>query len=146
MSKNSQPTASHDWLSSFLETLRRLPSIRSIPEIISLAKTKGAVLTWDEVYGLSVRSHWGASIVVPPFVTKFLGEYVREKNPTSILDPWVGVGSLLLPITEATKAQQVLGIGQNIEEMQVARAMAKGTPPTVDHRRSMGSTGSSGNI
>lgn len=109
---------------ALFDALRGSNRMLSIPELVNAAKAKGISVTWDDLHEFSARMYHGEPMVVPPFITRFLAGYLSEKKPRSILDPWAGIGSLLLPLAEATGAQLVIGIGPNVEETRTAQTMA----------------------
>src|SRR5271169_4841037 len=68
-----------------------------IAELLTAAKAQGLRITWQDVYATSIRLGRGEPVVIPPFITDFISTYAAEKKPESVLDPWAGIGSLLLP-------------------------------------------------
>jgi hypothetical protein len=98
-------------------------------ELISVAKERGVRVTWSDIYGLYNQSQLReiGSFFIPTFLSGFIGSYIQDRNAQSILDPCVGIGSLLLPIVEAGKISGAVGVGQNTREIQLAQAMATTT-------------------
>jgi hypothetical protein len=95
-------------------------------ELVAAAKAKGIKVTWPDVYGLYSSAHLRAngSFVIPTFLTEFIGLYIKDRDVQSILDPCVGIGSLLLPIVQMSSISRAVGIGQNAREIQLAQTMA----------------------
>src|SRR5438094_1428164 len=84
-------------------------------ELVAAAKARGINVTWRDIYGLYNRSNLRASgsFVIPTFLTEFIGAYIKDRNAQNILDPWVGIGSLLLPVMESGNVSKGVGIGSN---------------------------------
>lgn len=84
-------------------------------ELVAAAKARGLTITWPDIYGLYNRSRLreSGSFVIPTFLTEFIGAYIKDRKPQSILDPWVGIGSLLLPVMEAGNIPRAVAIGPN---------------------------------
>src|SRR5438309_765476 len=76
--------------------LRRSKNHITIAEVIATAKGKSIPVSWEDVYALNTSFDRHGAVVVPSFITRFLRAYVKDKSPNSILDPWAGIGSLLL--------------------------------------------------
>ena len=38
--------------------------------------------------------------IYSPIVTSFIAEYLRSRSPRTVLDPWAGLGGMLIPVTE----------------------------------------------
>lgn len=95
-------------------------------ELVVAAKLRGMFVTWQDIYSLANHSRLRAtgSFVIPPFVTDFLGAYAKEIRAQNILDPFAGVGSLLLPIMDNANISQAVGIVPNTQEIKLAKAMA----------------------
>lgn len=78
--------------------------------LLAAAKKENIPVTWETFHALSARLQGGDVIVVPYYITDFLNTWIADRKPQSILDPWAGVGSLLLPITEANSIKNAVGI------------------------------------
>lgn len=89
--------------------LRKAGKLPAMHELISSAKTRGLSLGWPEISALSILQGRGAPAVVPPFITRFLAGYLSDREFRSVLDPWAGCGSLLLPVLHATKIKDATG-------------------------------------
>lgn len=94
---------------------------------IKTAQERGISVTWDDL-----RNNWelrrNGATIMPSFVTTFLTTYATKQQPTTILDPWAGLGSLLIPIVAATKAKTATGITPSSMELAVATAMTGDAP------------------
>jgi hypothetical protein len=97
-----------------------------LDELVAAAKARGMNVTWPDIYGLYNRSRLRASgsFVIPKVLTEFIGEYIKDRNAQSILDPFVGIGSLLLPLIEAGSIPRAVGIGPDTRDIKLAQAMA----------------------
>jgi hypothetical protein len=103
--------------------LRRSGKFPSIAELIASARGKGESFGWEELYAFSVLQGQGAPLVVPPFIIRFLSAYVSDGRSRSVLDPWAGIGSLLMPLIQTAKLEKATGIIKSQNEYELARLM-----------------------
>ena len=101
--------------------LRRSGRFPSIEQLITSARGKGESIGWEELYAVSVLQGQGAALVVPPFITRFLSAYVGDGRSRSVLDPWAGIGSLLMPLIKPTKIEKATGIVKSQNEYELAK-------------------------
>jgi hypothetical protein len=98
-----------------------------LADVITAAKREGHSVSWEDLSGFNVRFDRFSPLLTPTFIVRFLRSYFKEKTPKSILDPFVGVGSLLLPLVTDLKPSIATGIVRSDEEESVARAMNEGS-------------------
>jgi hypothetical protein len=95
-------------------------------EVVEAGKAKGITISWSDVFSLYNRSHLRASgaFFVPAFVTQFISTYVAYRKPQTVLDPWVGTGSLLLPVMDAADIGRGVAIAHSDSEVRLPQAMS----------------------
>lgn len=59
----------------------------------------------------------------PAYIPHFIAEYLKDLAPKRILDPWAGIGSLLLPIVQHLHPTRAVGISLNPAEIRLARLL-----------------------
>lgn len=97
---------------------------RGGPDFVGLlkqARAKGISVSVRELREIVQRMGLAdASFVCPQSVIEFITEFLKDVNVESILDPWAGLGLVLVPLAEETKARRAVGISRNPEEMEAA--------------------------
>jgi hypothetical protein len=127
MKKTTKPTAQSPsrpptWLDMINE--ERLSNRYSdLPTIVQTALDRGIIVTWDMLRETSYFRRGGA-VVTPTFITNFIAAYAAELKPESVLDPWAGLGSTLIPIVTIAKISRATGITPVTQELEVARLMS----------------------
>jgi hypothetical protein len=108
-----------------LTTADRLRGTQQQCGLETLLRAGNIPITWQDLYNFTIRFGHGEPVVIPPYVTDFISAYISDKKPQSILDPWAGVGSLLLPVVERNAIPKSTGISPLQTEFEVARLMDK---------------------
>ncbi len=112
-----------DELWKIADDLRRSGRL-TIAEIIRIAKEHAIKITLDDVRQfaplLGAHSQW----VVPSTLVDVCVILAASAKPRSVLDPWAGVGSLIVPVAEATKADRAVAINPNREEVEAGVYLA----------------------
>ena len=90
--------------------------------MITTARDRGISVTWEDLLKSWDVRH-GRGMVIPEFVTSFITAYAAERKPTSIFDGWAGLGSLLIPVVNASSPAAAVGITPSTDDLSVAKAM-----------------------
>jgi hypothetical protein len=95
-----------------------------LARFIGTARQGGLRITWDELLALGTVG-FGDMIgnTVPGFVASFIASYAAKRQPTSILDGWAGMGSLIIPIVDVVTPASAVGITPSANELAVAKEM-----------------------
>jgi hypothetical protein len=103
--------------------LRHTGKRADLAELLAAAHDKQVRVTWQDIYALNSWPGRGDVVVIPPFISEFLSAYATDRKPKSILDPWAGIGSLLLPIVEKNTIPIAKGISPIQAALEVAQRM-----------------------
>jgi hypothetical protein len=120
--KNQDEGHSQSDLRTLADRLRGTHQQGDLEALIRAAKIP---ITWQDLYNFNFRFGHGEPVVIPSYVTDFVSAYIGDKKPQSVLDPWAGVGSLLLPIVEKNSIPKSKGISPVQAALAVARLMDK---------------------
>jgi hypothetical protein len=125
MSKNIKNPNEADHSSDLWALADQLRGTQQHGDLEALLRAAKIPITWQDLYNFTFRFGRGESVIIPPYVTDFISAYIGEKKPQSVLDPWAGVGSLLLPIVEKNSVPKSKGISPIQAALAVARSMDK---------------------
>ncbi|HYW44883.1 MAG TPA: N-6 DNA methylase [Bryobacteraceae bacterium] len=95
----------------------------SLDMLVQTAREQKIPVTWQDLRSFTVRHGGANAVVIPPYVTDFICDYIIDEKPQSVLDPWAGIGSLLLPIVEKNAIRKAQGISPVPPEVEMARSM-----------------------
>jgi len=59
----------------------------------------------------------------PHFITAFIISYLKDKKCKNILDPWVGIGSILVPVVEKLSPDNAIGFVNTEEELKIINGL-----------------------
>jgi hypothetical protein len=125
MSQNNKNQKEADGLSNLWKVAERLHGTGSDSDLETLLRAAKIPITWRDLYNFNIRYGHRESIIIPPYISDFISACISEKKPQSILDPWAGMGSLLLPIVEKNVIPISKGISPSQPAFEVARLMDK---------------------
>jgi hypothetical protein len=115
---------------SILDGMRGSVHARGLQAVMAEARRRGLDVTLEEVRqvlpGLAADGSVDAYQYVPGWVVGFAAQLARQFHPSSVLDPWAGLGLVLLPVAEATGAREAIGLTLNETDHSVAKALDKG--------------------
>lgn len=101
----------------------------SLVEIVKDARTAKIPVGSDELRALVQKLYPHDYALLPPnSVIEFIKDYVKDIQVESVLDPWAGLGSLLIPVIDATKAIVAKGISPNPEALKIASLITGNRP------------------
>ena len=92
---------------------------RSGAEIARFAADHDIRLTPAELWSLTAHSRFG-DFLCPPPVASFIVRLLEGVRPERVLDPFVGLGTLLQPVLTSTQAGVFVGTYPNEEALQAA--------------------------
>ena len=95
------------------------PAPRSGAEIARFAADHDIRLAPADLWSLTARSRSGDS-VCPPSIASFIVRLLKGVQPERVLDPFVGLGTLLQPVLASTQASDFVGTYPNEDALQVA--------------------------
>ena len=99
-----------DRVKLLLNSLQHTTS-RGMDWLLELAKQHHGNLTVNDVHLLAKESWQIGSVgICPELIVNFISQYVSKRQIQSILDPWAGLGTLLLPLVNKTGATTNVGI------------------------------------
>jgi predicted RNA methylase len=88
------------------------------------AQRRGVAVTFAELRQLLPRLAAAGTLdayqYVPSWVVDFMSGLARGRRPSSVLDPWAGLGLVLLPIVDAVSPKQATGLILNTEDHAIA--------------------------
>jgi len=94
----------------------------SVPLVIRTASEHGLALTPKDIWEVS---GWvgkgGGEWICPPLVLDFIAALLSEHKVTSLIDPWVGYGTLLRTAVETSKPSRFIGGHPSHDSLDVAR-------------------------
>lgn len=61
----------------------------------------------------------------PQPIVEFVVDYARRLKPHSVLDPWAGLGSLIIPVFEATAPSHALAISPNSSRVELGKRLCR---------------------
>jgi len=114
------------------EKLKRLWDILSdrggfLPDmagILEVAKKHNIPVTAEDVRTLAIRIGQASEKGVwPAAVFQFIVGYLSGRRVESILDPWAGLGTLLLPLVKKTGAKTATAVEPEADYLSVAKAL-----------------------
>src|ERR1035441_6559140 len=105
------------------DRLRGVGPRLSLNVLVQAARKEKIPVTWQDLRCFAIRHGGGDAVVIPPYVTRFISDYIVDKKPQSVLDPWAGVGSLLLPIVEKNAMRTARGFSPVPTELEMAHLM-----------------------
>lgn len=89
-----------------------------------------APIDWDKVWALldeqRPQDRYRRSSICPPSIVNFILAFVEPLSPQQVLDPWMGVGSLIIPVAEVTKPSLAVGISPNPQDIEIASTIPTG--------------------
>jgi len=95
-----------------------------IASFLDLAQQHNITLSVDEVRLIAYRFGRGsAEAICPKPVVQLITDYLSGRDVRSILDPWAGMGTLLLPLVDATGASAAVGIDPVVSHCQAAKSL-----------------------
>jgi len=101
----------------------------SLVEIVKEVRAANIPVSTEQLRALVQKFYPNEFSLLPPnSVIEFIKDYIKDIQVESILDPWAGFGSLLLPIVEATKTATAKGISPNSEEVKIAKGISENVP------------------
>jgi type I restriction-modification system DNA methylase subunit len=92
----------------------------TLPEIVRVAKAQGITVTLDHVRQFAPLLGSQGQWTIPSTLVDVCVRIASLASPQSVLDPWAGVGSLIVPVADATGAVTVVAINPNREEVEAA--------------------------
>ena len=95
------------------------PAPRSGAEIARFAADHDIRLAPADLWSLTARSRSGDS-VCPPSIASFIVRLLKGVQPERVLDPFVGLGTLLQPVLTSTQASRFVGTHPNEDALQAA--------------------------
>lgn len=82
----------------------------STADVVQRAHREGLVVEVDDLWDIGGRfGRSGYEPLVPPVLSRFIAAMFQGRRVRSVLDPWVGFGSLLGPVARAVHAERVVG-------------------------------------
>lgn len=63
----------------------------------------------------------------PPVVPNFIAKLVEDYEPNTVLDPWLGLGTLAAPLWDALNAQRFLGVCSEAEILELSEQLFSDT-------------------
>jgi hypothetical protein len=64
--------------------------------------------------------------VCPPAVSEFIVEYLSDKQCTSVLDSFAGIGDVVVPIVDTLRPDIAIAVEQNSETIELSRSLYEG--------------------
>lgn len=95
----------------------------SIVKLVLMAKHRGIVASADDVWSLGARHGRYHPDVWPKMISDFVASYSAERDPTSVLDPQVGLGTPILTFAEQAKSARSIALCGLQEVFQAARTL-----------------------
>ncbi len=103
------------------QMINRLGDISSI---FQFAQENDISLTFDDLREIASRmSPHVAEGLCPTAIVEFIIEYLSGQDVKSILDPWAGLGSLLIPLSTNLKPDTSEGIEPNDSCFKVVKSL-----------------------
>ena len=62
---------------------------------------------------------------LPEFVLKFISSYLKNTPIDKILDPWVKIGSFIIPLTEKLKPESSIGFIRDKGNISIIKSLQK---------------------
>ena len=108
---------------------RNEPDLRYV---LSLAVEAGMQPTVDDALLLSLRLGNRGEWMCPAFISDFITRLARRRCAETVLDPWAGIGALLLTVASGLGKSRSLGIVSNQGLSTCAQSLAGGA--SIDWR------------
>lgn len=103
------------------------PSIRTAAEVVRLAHDAGIPVESSDLWDMGARLGFDFSeSLVPPELTAFIAALVSGRPVESVLDPWVGLGTLVGPVASALGATRTVGRHPNQAAIEAASILLPG--------------------
>lgn len=88
------------------------------------ASESGQELDVDDLRWLAaVRNSREFGLLCPPFILEFVAALAMKSGCRSVLDPWAGAGSLLIPLVERLAPARAVGIESDIGAFRAAQVL-----------------------
>ena len=94
----------------------------SVPLLVRTAREHDIDLTPKEIWELGARlDEGGGAGLCPPLVSDFIVALLGGCHVADLLDPWMGLGTLLRPVVESIQPSRFVGIHPNQTALETAR-------------------------
>ena len=129
-SKLDRTSSAGQALWNLVDELRRGTSRVDLNLVVSQARKRGIPLSWDTISTLGPRLlHYGSGDVwLPPYVSQFVVAYLQKRRVGKMIDPFAGVGGLIVPIVALCDVGEAFGVVRDAESLVVARAISDDLP------------------
>ncbi|MFC2000379.1 class I SAM-dependent methyltransferase [Chloroflexota bacterium] len=94
-------------------------------KVAKMAHEQGLALNAAEVSAF-IETLLDPAGICPTPISEFISSYISDFMARSILDPWAGLGTLLIPLAQSTHADTVCGISSNTHQVELAKTIAAG--------------------
>ncbi len=93
----------------------------TLDRVVHLAFDNNIPLNPRELWRLATQLGKSGGVgVCPPLVAEFIADLIGDSQPSRILDPWAGRGTLLTTLVQRTKAGPSVGICADITALETA--------------------------
>lgn len=112
------------------DELRALGARFSLETLVKEAKKRGIPISWETISALGSRlAKYGFGPAwLPPYVSRFIVSYLRDRKIDRVVDPFAGYGALLIPIVEACNVREAVGNDVNADFSRVSGLLSEGLP------------------
>src|ERR1700680_4791804 len=112
------------------DELRRSNHVVDLNALIGAAKKRGIPLSWEAISTLGPRllRYEAGDVWLPPYVSKFLIAYLQKREISTALDPFAGVGGLIIPITSSCNVREATAVVRTQQSLAVAQAISEHLP------------------
>ncbi len=133
MTQDSQPEltfSAGQALWNLTDELRRSSVHVGLDVLVAEAKKRGIPLSWETISALGPRllRYGSGDVWLPPYVSKFIIAYLQNRRVGKAIDPFAGVGGLIVPIAASCDVEEAIGIVRDDQSIVVARAISDGLP------------------
>lgn len=101
------------------DELRRRPEVMNVGSLLLACRAKGIPITVDDLVVVLSRFERHTDHFVPRSVAEFIAKLIKPYSPTSILDPWAGMGFLPIPLNELLKPKRYEAYSKNHGHVEV---------------------------
>lgn len=91
-----------------------------------IAESEGIDITFDLLKAADSKlGARGGGFFPPEFVLKFISSYLNNASVNKIFDPWVKIGSLIIPLTEKLKPKSSVGYVKDKNNIGLIKSLQK---------------------
>jgi len=119
-------------ISKVADKLRGRPEVMSVGSLLSACRAEGMSITLDDLAYILTRFERHTDHFVPRGVAEFIANLLKPYSPSSILDPWAGMGFLPVHLKESLAPKKYEAYSKNHAHAEVWKQL-EGTATITLH-------------